>query len=213
MSQLNYATEAINRYDNPKEWKKMKLDGIRSYHTHLIKDLGISPLDFNMKMPFYDRHGRYVVGIFSSEFQKDKGFFFEMVTRDLDPLESDRKVYRIARNDNYEEEFEMNEKGSFLVPVDELRLVNAQSVAISKGSAVTSNDKLFSSKAVLQEQSKPTTQPVFTSTPQPSLQPKTDAPYSEMTIRDYIAIQTGKPVSLKTWVNDLVLNLNNTLPF
>lgn len=211
MSQLNYAPEAINRYDNPKEWKKMKLDAIRSYHTPLIKDLGISPLDFNMKMPFYDRHGRNVVGIFSSEFQKDKGFFFEMVTRDLDPLETDRKVYRIARNDNFEEEFEMNEKGSFLVPVDELRMVNAQSVAISKGSAVTSNDKLFSSKPVSQEQTKPA-QPVFTSNPQ-TLQPKLDAPYSEMTIRDYMAIHTGKPVSLKSWINDLVLNHNNTLPF
>lgn len=211
MSQLNYATETVDRYDNPKEWKKMKLDAIRSYHAPLIKDLGISILDFNMKMPFYDRHRRYVVGIFSSEFKKDKGFFFELVTRDLDPLESDRKVYRIARNDNFEEEFEMNEKGSFLVPVDELRLVNAQSVAISKESAVTSNDKLFSSKPVSQEQPRPT-QPVFTSTPQ-TLQPKPDAAYSEMTIRDYMAIHTGKPVSLKPWINELVTNHNNTLPF
>ena len=212
MSQVNYAPEAVDRYDNPKEWKKMKLDAIRAYHNPLIKDLGISPLDFNMKMAFYDRHGRYVVGIFSSEFKKDKGFFFELVTRDLDPLESDRKVYRIARNDNFEEEFEMNEKGSFLVPVDELRMVNAQSVAISKGSAVTSNDKLFSSKpAAPAEQTKPQ-QPVFTSNPQ-ALQPKLDAPYSEMTIRDYIAIHTGKPVSLKSWINDLVLHHNNTLTF
>ena len=31
-----------------------------------------------------------------------------------------------------------------------------------------------------------------------------DAPYTEMTIRDYYAIQTGKPVSSKTWLNDLI---------
>ena len=31
-----------------------------------------------------------------------------------------------------------------------------------------------------------------------------DAPYSEMTIRDYYAIHTGKPVSSKTWLNDLI---------
>jgi hypothetical protein len=31
-----------------------------------------------------------------------------------------------------------------------------------------------------------------------------DAPYSEMTIRDYYAIQTGKPVSSKTWLNELI---------
>ena len=31
-----------------------------------------------------------------------------------------------------------------------------------------------------------------------------DAPYSQMTIRDYYAIHTGKPVSGKTWLNDLI---------
>jgi hypothetical protein len=203
MSQTNYAPETIDRYNNPKEWKKMKLDVIRLYHAAMIQDLGISPFDFNMKMPFYDKHGRYVVGIFSSEFEKTKGFFFELVTRDLDPLEPDRKVYRIAYNENFEEEFEMNEKGSFLVPVDELRIVNAQSVAISKGSAVTSNDKLFSSKPVSQPQVKQ--QPALTSNIK-TIEPKEDALYSEMTIRDYMAIHTGKPVSLKSWINDLVLN-------
>jgi len=31
-----------------------------------------------------------------------------------------------------------------------------------------------------------------------------DAPYSDMTIRDYIAIHTGKPVSNKGWLNELI---------
>lgn len=210
MSQVNYTQEAIDKYGNPKEWKKLKLDQIREYHAPLIRDLGISPLDFNMKMPFYDRNGRYVVGVFSSEFLKDKGFFFELVTRELDPLEADRKVYRIARNDNFKEEYEMNEKGSFLVPVDELRIVNPQSVAISKDSAVLSNDKFFPKNTPAPEP-KPQPQPMFSSKPQPSVDP--DAPYSEMTIRDFMAIQTGKPVSLKPWLNELLHSYNNKLPF
>jgi hypothetical protein len=136
-------------------------------------------------MPFYDRHGRYVVGIFGSEFKKDKGFFFELVTRDLDPMESERKVYKISRNDNHEEEYEMNEKGSFLVPVDELRCISAPSTSpvekpVNKPEEVN-------------------TQVLFTSKPEVS-----DAPYSEMTIRDYIAIRTGKPLSLKSWLNELI---------
>lgn len=205
MSNLNYAPEAKDKYDNPKEWKKMKLDSIRAYHGPLINDLGISPLDFNMKMPFYDRHGRYVVGIFSSEFKREKGFFFELVTRDLAPVEPERKVYRIARNDSFEDEFEMNEKGSFLVPVDELRLVNTQSVAISKDSAVISNDRLFSSKPVPQEQpyNVPRRDPPAQQ-PAPQKTTMQDAPYSEMTIRDYMAIHTGKAVSLKPWINELL---------
>lgn len=208
MSHVNIAqADSIDKYGNSKDLKKQKLDQVREYHSTLIKELGISPLDFNMKMPFYDRHGRYVVGVFGSEFKKDKGSFFELVTRDLDPLESERKVYRITRNDNYEEEYEMNEKGSFLVPVDELRIVNPQSVAISKRAAVFSNDKIFGKQSAARPE--PATTPQFkaVSTPQPEV--KMDAPYSEMTIRDYIAIQTGKPVSLKPWLNDLL----NKLPY
>ena len=58
-----------------KEVKKQKLESIRDFHQDLIDDLGIARTDFNMKMPFYDKHGRLVVGIFSSEFRKEKGFF------------------------------------------------------------------------------------------------------------------------------------------
>lgn len=216
MPQVNIDTQQseLDKYGNPKDFKKQKLEIIRQYHAALINDLGISPLDFNMKMPFYDKHGRYVVGIFASEFKKDKGFFFELIDRDLDPLEADRKVYRIARNDNFEEEYEMNEKGSFLVPVDELRVVNPSSVAVAKD-GILSNDKLFTSKP------QPKQEPVVFTTrnqgiagpkpvvappppPPPSAQEENDAPYSEMTIRDYIAIHTGRPVSNKKWLNKLL---------
>lgn len=187
MSQTNVLqTELpIDKYGNQKEWKKQKLDQVREYHAPLIRALGISPLDFNMKMPFYDRHGRYVVGIFGSEFKKDKGFFFELVTRDLDPLESERKVYKISRNDNHEEEYDMNEKGSFLVPVDELRCISTPATSPAE-KPVTKPEEV-------------NTQVLFTSRPEVS-----DAPYSEMTIRDYIAIRYGKPLSLKPWLNELI---------
>jgi hypothetical protein len=175
----------LDKYGNQKEWKKQKLDQVRDYHAPLIRALGISPLDFNMKMPFYDRHGRYVIGVFGSEFKKDKGFFFELVTRDLDPLESERKVYKITRNDNHEEEYEMNEKGSFLVPVDELRCISTPTLSPAEKPVIKPEEE--------------NTQVLFTSRPEVS-----DAPYNEMTIRDYIAIRTGKPLSLKPWLNELI---------
>lgn len=174
-------------------WKKGKLEAIRSYHQELINDLGVAKTDFNMKMPFYDDQGRMVVGIFASEFKKEKGFFFELITRSLDPIDSERKVYRVPPSSSFDEEYELNEKGSYLVPLDELRVVNEQSVAISKASAVTSSDKLLTKSF----------------TPEPKYKapaPMEDAPYSEMTIRDYFAIQTGRPVSAKTWLNELIKN-------
>lgn len=191
-----------------KEWKREKLDAIRDYHKDLIKDLGIHFMDFNMKMPFYDSNRRYVVGIFASEFKKEKGFFFELITRGLDPLDKDRKVYRVPPSSCFDEEYEVNSNGSYLVPLEELRIVNPQSVAISKSSAVTSSDNVFSNKT--KQVSEPAATPARKETVSASLE---DAPYAEMTIRDYLAIQTGKPVSAKNWLNKLIQENNLTLPF
>jgi hypothetical protein len=145
-----------------------------------------------MKMPFYDQQGRMVVGIFASEFRKEKGFFFELINRSLDPADSERKVYRVPPSGSFDEEYELNEKGSYLVPLDELRVVNEQSAAISKASAVTSSDRVL----------KPSLSEVAYKAPAPM----EDAPYTEMTIRDYYAIHTGKPVSGKYWLNELIKN-------
>ena len=173
-------------------WKKDKLEAIRSYHQELITDLGIPRTDFNMKMPFYDQKGNMVVGIFASEFKKEKGFYFELINRALDPADEERKVYRVTPTNSFEDEYELNEKGSYLVPLEELRVVNEQSVAISKSSAATSSDKVL----------KPTISEMAYRAPAPM----EDAPYAEMTIRDFYAIQSGKPVSGKTWLNDLIKN-------
>jgi hypothetical protein len=173
------------------DWKKQKLESIRNYHAELIADLGIEKKDFNMKMPFYNKQGQVVVGIFSSEFKKDKGFFFELITRALEPADPDRKVYRVPPSSTFEEEYELNEKGSYLVPLEELRVVNQQAVAINKSSAVTSSDAILKS----------TKTPVEAYKAPAAME---DALYSEMTIRDYYAIHTGKPVSSKNWLNDLI---------
>lgn len=176
-----------------KELKRLKLETIRDYHQDLIDDLEIPRTDFNMKMPFYDKHGRMVVGIFSSEFRKEKGFFFELITRDLTPADAERKVYRVPFSTAFEEEYELNEKGSYLVPLEELRVVNPTSVAIKKTASFGT-----------QEEALPSSLPKTPMQAYKAPAAMEDAPYSEMTIRDYYAIQTGKPVSTKTWLNELI---------
>jgi hypothetical protein len=182
--------------DPSDEWKKGKLEAIRNYHQTLIEDLDINRTDFNMKMPFYDKHGKVVVGIFASEFKKEKGFYFELIDRKLEPADPERKVYRVAPSSSFEEEYELNEKGSYLVPLEELRVVNKQAVAISNASAVTATDDVTerttfkANKTSVQAYRAPAAME--------------DAPYSDMTIRDYYAIHTGKPVSAKPWLNELI---------
>lgn len=180
--------------EDQKRYKAEILEEMREYHSSLLEDLGVSRLDFQMKMAFYDKQARNVVGIFASEFKKEKGFYFELITRDFDPVDEERTVYRIPYNPSFEDEYEMNEKGSYLVPLEELRVVNPSSIAISGPSALLD-----------QRKSKPaTTAAVKQTTVYKAPGPIEDAPYSEMTIRDYYAIQTNKPVSTKVWLNELI---------
>lgn len=193
-----------------KEFKKRKLEEIRDHHMELIQALGITRGDFNMKMPFYDKQRRYVVGIFPSEFERENGFYFEIINREYEPVDSNRTVYKIPQNDAYTEEYEMTAKGSFLVPMEELRVVNPVSVAISGPSAIVGGVPVAAYD--------PTKRPQFKPTGQPQKGPGTaykapatmeDAPYSEMTIRDHITIVTGKAVSTKPWLNDLIKSINS----
>lgn len=177
MTTINTSQQA---QDAIKEAKRLKLEAIRDYHAKLIEKLGISPYDFNMKMPFHDKHRRMVVGIFQSEFKKEKGFYFELVTRELDPSDPQRKVYKISPNPFFADEYEQNEKGSFLVPVEQLMEI-WRLPADEFDPEEPVKIKTYDAPA-----------------------PMVDAPYSEMTIRDYMAIHTGKPVSTKEWLNELV---------
>lgn len=172
--------------DEIKEMKKARVEMARDYHQALIRNLGISRTDFNVKSMFYSKDGVQVVGLFASELLKPKGFYFELTDRELNPVDPNRTVYRVPYNPAYNEEYEMTEKGSYLVPLQELRPVDPQTVAINGISALIEE---------VPEKAKPKfEEPTQTN----------DAPYSEMTIRDYYAIHTGKPVSTKEWLNQLI---------
>ena len=183
-------------------YKAQKTKEMRDFNAELIVDLGISQYDFNMKTQFYDEQRRLVVGIFPSEFKKTKGFFFELIDSDLNPTDPERKVYRVPYTPSFEEEYQLTAKRSYLVPIEELKVVHRSSVAISKMAAFTgmehtSTDNVF--KVTQQAQR------AFPNIPNaPALME--DAPYSDMTIRDYYAIHTNKPVSAKNWLNDLIKN-------
>jgi len=191
------------------KYRAYKTNAMREDNSELIRDLGISSSDFNMKTPFSDNQGRLVVGIFPSEFKKTKGFFFELIDSDLNPTDPDRKVYRVPPSQSFDDEYELNVKGSYLVPLEELRIVNRDSVAISKSSAVTSSDQVFKPTQKAQEEYYNYEKSVPQYKQSSILKAPAvmeDGPYSEMTIRDYFAIHSGKPVSSKVWLNDLIKN-------
>jgi hypothetical protein len=186
---------------DPLEQKKYKaeiLNELREFHKPLINNLGVSSNDFQFKVPFYHK-GIQVIGVFNNEFTKQKGLFFEMFDREFNPTDKERTVYNVAHNVNYEEEYEINQNNSYLVPLDELRVVNSYSVAISGESAIVDAQK----KTTGLTYNKPA------ETKKEEVEQYNDALFSEMTIRDYYAMQTGKPLSLKPWLNDLIKSTIN----
>lgn len=212
-------------------WRNKKQAEARIHHRDLIEDLGIPFDDFTVKTEFTDPNGRTVVGIYPSEFKKQKGIFFELIKLGSEIFPDERTVYRVPASKYYEEEYQMNPNGSYYVPLDDLRIVNPYSAALTKADSIDNvedvyaenkkekSDKklVFCSKEVVDEDKKVKENPlkevekenfIIPPPPPPPVYVPIidDAPYSEMTIRDYYAIHTNKPVSNKQWLNDLINN-------
>lgn len=181
--------------EDRKKYKAQKTAEVREYNTDVIQTLGISQYDFNMKSQFLDENRRLVVGIFPSEFKRPKGFYFELIDSDLNPTDPERKIYKIPYTEAFDEEYELNSKGSYLVPIEELKVVHRSSIMISKEGAFSEPTGSFKVTAKAQQE--------LNNVPKAPAAME-DAPYSDMTIRDYFAIQTGKPVSSKNWLNELI---------
>ena len=123
------------------------------------------------------------IGFFLSEIKKEKDIYTEFTSIDLDPEDPTRTLYKWRYNPHFEEEYEKTEPAAnghfrYLVPVSEL-------IKIEFGP---------------EEEEVPTTFPDFDEI----MDPNTDAPLSQMTIRDLAAIMLQKPVSQKKWLNDLI---------
>jgi hypothetical protein len=185
-------------------YRKIKLKEMHDFNSAFMEDLGLGSLDFNMKYPFM-RDGILVVGLFDNEFKRPKGFYFELINNDLEPTDANRTIYRVPYNEYYADEYQMDERGKFLVPVEQLKKINRQSAAIVKEVVIAESDRAI--KEEKQSYIPPKPPLPFSAEPQTPVVPKLeDAPYSEMTIRDYITIHTGRPISNKAWLNEIVKN-------
>jgi hypothetical protein len=187
------------------EQRSLLLEKARKHHTQLIKDLGIDSKDFQIKRAL-TYNGQVVVPFYEKEFQTEKGLYFELANSSYTDFENaDRRVYRLPTNINPEEEavrdpqYYTEEKKSYFIALEELNTVNPTSVAISKSAAALSSDEVLKSMKTSSFDSK-----LFKMKPADAPSSIEDAPYSDLTIRDYIAIHTGKLVSNKKWLNDLI---------
>ena len=126
------------------------------------------------------------IGFFPSEVKKGKDIYTEFTSIDLDPEDPERNLYKWRFNPHYEEEYEKTDPPSnghfrYLVPVSELiKIEIAPEETVTPVSAFPDFEEI--------------------------MDPDSDAPLSQMTIRDLAAIMLAKPVSQKKWLNDLIIN-------
>jgi hypothetical protein len=197
-------------------------------HMEIFRKKGIADPKFLIKTAFYQKgkFGRQVQ-FFDSELNKGEDLYLEFYENvknetgdiiDIVPLYPERHLFKYKYNPFFEEEYEQKENTNrngdsymvYTVPVNEMLVV------LKDGSEVTfkefermeaelkqkSNEipKLQNNLAFPDFEEEFAPKQEVTS---PSLEIE-DAPLSEITIRDLVAIMLIKPISGRNWLNELI---------
>jgi hypothetical protein len=131
-------------------------------------------------------------GFFESELKELVNVYTEMVDINMDSEDNERRLFRIRPNPHFREEYatsEPNQNGDcrYFIPFDEF-----EEVKLNK-------PKLSTRREEIDKLDIPN-------------DPNMDLPMEQMTMRDYAAIHMKEPVSLKSWLNDVIKEAN-TKPF
>jgi hypothetical protein len=165
--------------------KKAKIAALYEKHKPILNQLGVVERNFIPKLP-YPVEGENVLGFFPSEISRGVDIYIEFATPDYDQYDDERKLWLLSNNPNYDKDYQRTStdpnKFRYLVPISELE-------EITVATADVKIEKKAAPKAVQAEL---------------PLDDQEDAPFTDFTIRDHIAIEKGIPVSNKPWLNELV---------
>jgi hypothetical protein len=173
--------------------KKTKIANLMEKHTPLFASEGVEKgkVKFIPKMAYIPAAGaERVIAFFPSEMSGNQDIYTEFVSKDYDPEDPERRLWKWSYNPHYEAEYETTQPHPvsghcrYLIPVDELIDV---AEAHQNGAA---------SPAVEEEKSTMN----FDDLPDPD----EDQPIASLTIRDKAAIDWKLPVSKKKWLNELI---------
>jgi hypothetical protein len=173
---------------------KDKLQDLRQYHQPSFDALGIPDALYIPKL-IYRPQGKDEMhfSMFVGELRKEQDVYTEAVSQAKDPEDINRTLYVWRYNPHWLEEYDTTEPMAngqvrYLIPAAELVKVNIPG----------KEDK----KTISTKGKSPATP--LTMDFDEILDPNTDAPFDQLTIRDLAALLLKKPVSNKKWLNDLV---------
>lgn len=157
--------------------KKAKIEELKSYHKKTFAKMGVSNPFYSPKMSYFDS-GERVVSFFPSEVEKGEDIYTEFVSRNYDSEDPTRTLYKWKYNPHYASEYRTT------TPASEMQTIR---YIIPVEELIVCS---FEDEFPVDEFDMP--------------DPDQDLPIDQLTIRDLAAILTGKPVSMKKWLNEIV---------
>lgn len=168
--------------DNNTPTKREKVQSLMEKHKPLFEKEGVSNPKFIPRMA-YKHEGELIIGFYPKEIYGEQNIYTEFCSRDYEPEDSQRRLWKWIYNPDFETEYRASEPHPttgdvrYFVPVDELIDVATQH-----------KDNPEQAKLEFKDLD----------------QDVSDMPYEAMTMRDYAAIKWRKPVSSKKWLNELI---------
>jgi len=161
--------------------KKEKIKKLREYHQPTLDALNVPNAIFIPKMAYKPtgKSEKYV-GFFPNEINKGYDVYLEFCSKENEPEDPSRTLYKYIYNAHFEQEYEKTDTGSssgwtrYLVPISELIVVSKEKKEEKKETEFELPDA------------------------------NTDLPLDQLTIRDLASILLKKPVSKKKWLNDII---------
>lgn len=168
----------INTKKNTNETldKKTKIEILKSHHKKLFSKLGVTNPFFTPKMAYFDS-GERVISFFPSEVEKGEDIYTEFVSRDYDSEDETRTLYKWKYNPHYASEYKTSPPQTANHTIRYIIPVEELIVCTEPEDEIEEFDMP---------------------------DPDQDLPLDQLTIRDLAAILTGKPVSMKKWLNEIV---------
>ena len=157
--------------------RKQAVNNLRKYHENVFKSIGDPEGIYIPKMAHYvtDLEGLHM-GFFESELKNGNDIYTEMISKQLEPEDPNRTLYKLKDNPYFKEEYVVSEPFSnghvrYYVPVTELEIIKIDSEETSEFNIID---------------------------------PDQDARIEQITIRDLTAIMLKAPVSTKPWLNEII---------
>lgn len=182
---MSISTKDLTNSSQDGQSKREKVLALIEKHKPLFEKEGVENPKFIPRL-CYKHKGELIIGFYPRELYGGTDIYTEFCTRDFDPEDPERRLWKWIYNPEYEKEYELSDPHPgtgdrrYIIPIAEL--IDVADYHKEVVTEIENEEELFIESPSSGD----------------------DVPYSAMTLRDYAAIQWQRPVSLKPWLNDLI---------